>query len=258
MMYIESKSNKTIKHLARLAREKKYRKTCGEIFCEGEKMLAEAMKSNITIKTVLIRENATGFAQELADNAQREGAQVFCARDDVFELASDVKTPQSVIFSCLPPEMSDKALSGIDCGVMLDGIQDPGNMGTILRTADAFKVGAVVLVNGCTDPYSPKVIRATMGAIFRLPVFFMDIDVAIDTFKKKGMKVYVAALTQNALPIGDVDMNNSVIIIGNEGNGASDIALEQADNAVILPMQGNAESLNAGVAAAIFIWEMQK
>ena len=166
MIEIQSRQNAALKHLARLGRERKYRRSTGEMLCEGEKMLTEALRSGAEIKTVLVRR---GFESGELRQAEKQGAAMYCAEDALFRLASEVESPQNVIFSCMQPQWDAAALDDREQVLLLDGLQDPGNLGTILRTAEAFALGAVVLCEGCADPFSPKVVRSTMGAVFRLP-----------------------------------------------------------------------------------------
>ena len=255
---IESKHNTTLRHLARLAREKKYRQGAGEMVCEGAKMLGEALSSGVTVKTVLLRAGDTPDSGLIA-RAEAQGARLFEAEAHLFAQASDVETPQGVIFSCVPPKrLADDLPDTLSGAVLLDGVQDPGNLGTILRTADAFALDAVILCEGCTDPTAPKVVRATMGAAFRQPVYRMPLAEAVAALKTRGLPVYAAALEPDSVPATALDLHGAGVIIGNEGNGVTRQALELSDKKVIIPMAGRAESLNAGVAAAILIWEMTK
>ncbi len=257
MTIIESRQNGTLKHLARLVRDKKYRRSAGEMLCEGEKMLGEALSSGVQISTVLTRAGAA-VDEALLLRAEQAGAALFCAEAALFAQASDVETPQPVLFACVPRVFDADVLTGARRVLVLDGLQDPGNLGTILRTADAFAIDAVVLTPGCADPHAPKVVRATMGAAFRLPVVHLPLTDAIARLRGEGLPVYAAALTADALPVVSVPLGRSAVIIGNEGRGVSADALALSDERVILPMQGCAESLNAGVAASIFLWEMSK
>ncbi len=255
---IESKHNTTLRHLARLNREKKYRQGAGEMVCEGWKMLGEALSSGVTVKTVLQR---TGDAPDsgLIAQAEAQGARLFEAEASLFAQASDVETPQGVIFSCVPPKRrADHLPETLSGAILLDGVQDPGNLGTILRTADAFALDAVILCEGCTDPTAPKVVRATMGAAFRQPVYRMPLAEAAAALKTRGLPVYAAALEPDSVPSTALDLHGAAVIVGSEGRGVTAQALELCDKKVVIPMAGRAESLNAGVAAAILIWEMTK
>lgn len=259
MILIESKQNTALRHLTRLGREKKYRRETGEMLCEGEKMLREALASNAKIGTVIARagEENTAFSA-LLGKAEETGAKLYQAPDALFRSASDVETPQRVLFSCAQPQWGAKALAGQKHVLLLDGVQDPGNLGTILRSADAFALGGVVLCEGCADPFSPKVVRATMGAIFRLPCPRLPLLEAAALLRQNGLHIYTAALRSDAVPIGAAPMENAAVIVGSEGAGVTQAALDAADGSVIIPMAGCAESLNAGVAASILIYEMTK
>ncbi|MGE4548457.1 MAG: TrmH family RNA methyltransferase [Intestinibacillus sp.] len=241
-----------------MAREKKYRLSCGEMLCEGAKMLREALSSGIALRTVLVRGVPDNAAWELLRLAEQAGATLFSAPDALFRQASDMETPQDVVFSCVPPSFGAGALTGVSRALLLDGLQDPGNMGTILRTADAFALGAVVLAEGCVDPYAPKVVRATMGAIFRLPVIPLRRTDAFDLLHAEGLPLYAAALAEDSVPVQQLSLDRCAVIIGNEGRGVSEETLARCDEKIILPMAGSAESLNAGVAAAILMWEMTR
>lgn len=225
------------------------------MLCEGEKMLDEALRSGAVIKTVLVREGLP--ANESVRLAEQRGARLFQASDAVFQAASDVETPQGVIFSCVPPAWDASSLAGASRVLLLDGLQDPGNLGTILRTAEAFGLGAVVLCEGCVDPFSPKVVRSTMGAVFRLPCVQLPLKDAVQTLRQTNeLPIYATALSESSVPIETVDLTRAAVIIGSEGRGVTQAALELADRHVIIPMTGRAESLNAGVAAAIVIYRM--
>ncbi len=257
MKHIESRSNKAIKHLARLGREKKYRRETGELICEGEKMLFEAVQSKAEVKTVIVNEGK--LTESLEALLRRLGsADIYTAEERFFSIASCVDTPQNVVFSCVQPDWGAGILDSVKRAVILDGVQDPGNLGTILRTAEAFALDAVVISEGCVDICSPKVVRSTMGAVFRLPCIRLKIAEAVRQLKACGLSVYAAEPHSDSLYISDADLRSSAVIIGSEGRGISEEALRLCDNCIKIPMSGRAESLNAGVAASIIIYEMTK
>lgn len=259
MTGITSRQNGALRHLARLGRERKYRRTTGEMLCEGEKMLDEALRSCAAPGVLLVRAGAwDSLPDGLLERAAAAGGTLYSAPDALFELASDVETPQNVIFSCRQPDWTPESLTGCAQVLLLDGVQDPGNLGTILRTAEAFALGAVVLCEGCADPFSPKVVRATMGAVFRLPCVRLPLADAVTRLRGQGMDIYATALHADSVPLGSVPLGRAAVIIGSEGRGVTPQAIEQSDRRVIIPMRGRAESLNAGVAAAIVIYEMTK
>jgi TrmH family RNA methyltransferase len=139
--------------------------------------------------------------------------------------------------------------------LLLDGIQDPGNLGTILRTADALDI-KVVLMEGCADPYSHKVVRASMGAVFRTPVLQADWETVRYACAEKGIPVAVTALSERAKDLREAELAKMAVVIGSEGQGVRQQILQEADRQLIIPMQPNCESLNAAIAAAIVAWEM--
>ena len=225
------------------------------MLCEGEKMLGEALRSGAKLKTVLVRD---GWDSLLVKEVEEQGASLYSAPDALFKLASEVETPQNVIFSCEQPQWTADALDGAGQVLLLDGLQDPGNLGTILRTAEAFALGAVVLCEGCADPFSPKVVRSTMGAVFRLPCVTLPLAEATERLHRNGLPLYATALHEDSVPLSSVSLSKAAVIIGSEGKGVTEQALRLSDRHVIIPMKGRAESLNAGVAAAIVIYEMTK
>ena len=252
MIEIQSRQNAALKHLARLGRERKYRRSTGEMLCEGEKMLTEALRSGAEIKTVLVRR---GFESGELRQAEKQGAAMYCAEDALFCLASEVESPQNVIFSCMQPQWDAAALDDREQVLLLDGLQDPGNLGTILRTAEAFALGAVVLCEGCADPFSPKVVRSTMGAVFRRPVWSATPEELGALLRRSGIPLYGAALRPDALDARQVDYSRCALAIGSEGRGLSREVLELCDKTVLIPMSPRCESLNAAIAAAVLLWE---
>ena len=169
------------------------------------------------------------------------------------ESISPMAAPQGAVFLCRLPEKTDFSASAPM--LLLDGIQDPGNLGTILRTADALQV-KVVLLEGCADPYSHKMVRASMGAVFRTPVIQTTWQEARAQLKAAGIPVAVTALSESAVDIRTAQLSAMAVVIGSEGQGVRQQILQEADRQLIIPMQPNCESLNAAIAAAIVAWEM--
>jgi len=250
MQRITSRQNRVVQHVRRLNEKRSYRQACGEFVCDGGKLLAEALASGAEVLTVLAAE----------DNplpVLPEGTEVFCLPRDLLGYVSRLETPADLLFTCrLPAEERPEALTGRV--LVLDGVQDPGNVGTVLRTAEAFSTDCVVLVNGCADPYGPKTVRATMGAIFRQKIVQTTPEELVGMLARGGMKLYAAALSDRAVSLRDLPLQNAAVAVGSEGSGVSQALLDLADGEVIIPMTGGAESLNAAVAAAILLWEMQK
>jgi len=222
------------------------------MLCEGEKMLGEALRSGAKLKTVLVRD---GWDSPLVKEAEEQGASLYSAPDALFKLASEVETPQNVIFSCEQPQWTADALDGAGQVLLLDGLQDPGNLGTILRTAEAFALGAVVLCEGCADPFSPKVVRSTMGAVFRRPVWTCTGQELHTLLRRSGIPLYGAALRADTMDARAVELSRAAVAIGSEGRGLTEELLALCDGTVRIPMSPRCESLNAAVAASVLLWE---
>lgn len=257
MQPIESRQNGALRHLARLGREKKYRMTTGEMVCEGEKMLGEALESGARVTTVLVRAG-TACDERLLVRAEAQGARLYTATESIFTLASDVQTPQGLVFSCARPPRAADALPRVKSAVLLDGLQDPGNLGTILRTADAFDCDGVFLVNACADPYSPKTARATMGAVFRRDVYQCTADELCALLQKSNLPLYGTALRNDTVSLRDAELSRAAVAIGSEGRGLSAEILSKCEKTIKIPMSPRCESLNAAVAASVVLWEMYR
>ena len=164
-----------------------------------------------------------------------------------------MQSPQGALFLCrLPEKQVFQPQKGM---LILDGIQDPGNLGTMLRTADALNV-PVVLLEGCADPYSHKVVRSSMGAVFRRPVIQSDWAVVREACKTAGIPVGVTALSDRAKDLRQASLKDMAVVIGSEGQGVRQEILCNADAELIIPMNPHCESLNAAVAATIVMWQM--
>ena len=174
--------------------------------------------------------------------------------EDVFKSISTVDTPQGAIFLCRLPERQQADLTAGT--LLLDGIQDPGNLGTMLRTADALGV-PIALLDGCADPYSFKTVRASMGAVFRMDIPAITEAEVLAQCAEKNLMLTVTALNDHAVDIRSADFRNAVAVIGSEGQGVRQSLLEAAAQSVIIPMQAHCESLNAAIAAAIVMWQMK-
>ena len=238
-MYIESSQNKIIKEINSL-KQKKYREQKELFIVEGERLLSEADPVY-----VLVREGYEG------DTSGFET--VYTAPAALFDKTADTVTPQGILGVCRIPETDISDIQNEPFLVILDRITDPGNMGTIIRTADAAGADGVILSKGCTDPYSLKTVRSTMGSIFHLPVY-RDVDLC-EFLKNTKIKTFAAHL-KGKKSCFDTDMTGGTgILIGNEANGLSDEVSALATELVKIPMPGKAESMNAAVAAGIMIYE---
>ncbi|MBR7081635.1 MAG: RNA methyltransferase [Oscillospiraceae bacterium] len=234
-------------HIKKLGASAAYRRECGETVCDGRKLLSEAASHGIEIKTVL-------FCGEEPEGLV--AADVCMTPRELIASASPMVTAQDVLFSCAIPEIGAEEDIAGSC-IILENIQDPGNVGAMIRTANAFSIDTVALVGSCADPFSPKTIRASMGAVFRQKIVRTDID-GIKRLKNRGVAIYGAALSERSADIRGVSLENAAVVIGNEGGGLSEEMLGVCDGEIIIPMNADCESLNAGAAAAVIMWEMRR
>jgi len=243
---ITSRKNPLIQQVRRLLTSKKERENAGLFVADGTKLLAEAVRYYPGLQTVILSDGV-----EADVPAQVE---VIRVPEEIMGYISPMETPQGALFLCRLPEPKEfTPQAGM---LLLDGIQDPGNLGTILRTADALDV-PVALLEGCADPYSHKVVRASMGAVLRVqPVQATWEQVSVACAAAK-IPVAVTALSDRARDIREADLKSMAVVIGSEGRGVRQQILEQADAELIIPMNAHCESLNAAVAATIVMWEMK-
>ena len=241
-MEIKSLSNSQIKRVVSL-HNKKYRDEYKEFFIEGEKTIKEAIKFNQKIKNIY-------YCPKMVDyKLGNPGIEV---TEEVIKKITDVTTSQGIIAVCEIPQYLDFKKDRI---LFLDRVQDPGNVGTIIRTADAFGFDVVLLSKGCADVYSPKVVRSTMGSIFHLPIIQ---NVSVEELKTIGSKIYSSTLETDDF-LGKIEIPEKfILVIGNEGNGISEEIKNITDKFVKINMQGNAESLNVSIAAGILMYEFTK
>ena len=245
---ITSRKNPLLQQARRILTSRREREETGLFAGEGTKLLAEAVRyAPEWLHTVFLAE---GVEQETPEHVRR----VRLPRE-LLDSLSTMDAPQGAIFLCRMPEEPEFVPK--PGTLLLDGLQDPGNLGTILRTADALGT-SVVLLEGCADRFSPKTVRATMGALFRRPSYRMDWKEARDAFHQAGIPIAVTALSPRAEDIREADVSKMAVVIGSEGRGVRPEVLEQADRELIIPMDPHCESLNAAVAATIVLWQMRK
>ena len=244
---ITSRKNPLLQQLRRLLQSRSEREAAGEYIADGTKLLAEAVRwIPERLRTVVVTESVD--PGELPPHVR-----LVEVPDDVMAQLSPSKTPQGALFTCALPPM--EALSIQPGTLILDGIQDPGNLGTILRTADAWD-RPVVLTPGCCDAFSHKTVRASMGAVFRTPPGFMSQEEVYGALRAAGIPLYVTALTPDALDVRQVALSKGAVVIGSEGRGVGEYFRTHADQTLIIPMTARCESLNAAVAAAVVLWQM--
>ena len=261
MDVIKSKDNKNIKYISKLISSAKFRREEQKFVIEGVRLCTDAVKSSAIVDTFVYSESAYSKYIDIVKEISAVANNAICVDDRIFCAISDTKTPQGVL--CVVKTLDKQSYfdkirkNGII--VALDNIQDPSNLGTILRSADALGISGVVLSSDCCDIYSPKVCRGSMGAVFRIPFCITD-DLAsfVKDFNNYGTS-YACVLDETAVTIDKVSFNAPVLsVIGNEGNGVSQAVIDACSKKLYIPMQNNAESLNAAVAASIIMWEMIK
>ena len=243
---ITSRKNPLLQQVKKLLNSRKEREATGLFVADGTKLLQEAVAWWPGLETVILSQ---GIEADIP-----EGVRVVEVPKDVMESVSPMQTPQGALFLCRLPER--KPFVPKPGMLLLDGIQDPGNIGTILRTADALEI-PVALLEGCADPYSHKVVRSSMGAVFRTPVVQTTWAEASAACTDAGIPIAVTALNDTAKDLREAPVKNMAVVIGSEGQGVRQEILDTAQQALIIPMSPNCESLNAAIAAAIVIWQMK-
>ena len=247
MEHITSRHNPLMGHIRKLAGSAAYRWETGEFLCDSPKLLQEALLWQAEITAVVTISPLPRLPEHIRQVQVPE---------DVMASISPVKTPQGVLFTCrLPQAPLPRSLTGRRY-VLLDGVQDPGNVGTIWRTADALGADGLILVNGCADPWNPKTVRATMGACFRLPVYETAADGLAPWLGEQGLPLYATALREDTVDLREAELSRCAVVIGSEGRGVSEGLLSQSAKTLKIPMRARCESLNAAAAATVVLWEM--
>ena len=252
MERISSRKNSLCLRLRRLAADGKYRRETGCFLCDSPKLTVEALRwAADTVELV-------AAAPGLLPPGLPPGVRAVELTEDVMESVAPSKTPQGVLAVCrMRPAALPERLEGKRY-VVLDGVQDPGNVGTILRTADAFWADGLFLVNGCADLYHPRTLRAGMGASFRCPVWTCGAEELAALLRRSGIPLYGAALRADTRDVREMDYARAAVAIGSEGRGLSQQVLSLCDATVKIPMNDRCESLNAAAAAAALLWEMAR
>lgn len=262
MERITSRENPQIKQLVKLIGQKKERTRTGLFVAEGARIAADAVESGLLVKELFLtpeaRERYPREAALLLERAEKS----YEIPQELAQKISDTSTPQGVF--CVLPMLDNHfqadTIWGAGHYLALCSLQDPGNLGTIIRSCEAFGIDRLFLTADCPDLYSPKVLRATMGGVFRLPITVVDNpEELIALLRGAKVPVYAAALCEGARPVTDIPLQaGGAVVIGNEGKGLPREVIDRCDGAVIIPMAGRAESLNASVAASIIAWEMSR
>jgi TrmH family RNA methyltransferase len=245
---ISSRRNPMITHLRKLNLDRGYRRETGLFLCAGSKLLEDAINAGMEIAEVIY----SGLKPDIPDKAKTSEV-----TGDILEYASSMKSAPDVLFSCKIPS------AGISIGkgryIVLENVQDPGNIGTVIRTANAFYFDAVILAGACADPYGPKAVRASMGAVFRQRIIETESTDLVRLLGEKNIPLYAASVDKKSADIRDIKLPDFLAIaIGNEGRGLSAELIGACTGAVRIPMNPMSESLNAAAAAAVLMWELYR
>lgn len=248
MERITSRKNPLLEHMRRL-NGAAYRRERGEFLCDSPKLVEEALRHGAQVVSLAVSDGMEPPRGLMPD------VRCVAVPQDVMASISPMRTPQGMLAVCRTPDtVLPERLTGRRY-VVLDGVQDPGNVGTVIRTADAFGCDGVVLLAGCADPYSVKTLRASMGAVFRVPVWCTGAETLHLCLREAGLPLYGAALRDDTEDARMLDLRRCAIAIGSEGKGLSRELLAVCDRTVLIPMSDHCESLNAAIAASVLLWE---
>lgn len=261
---ISSRKNPLVREAAALARDPAKRREERRFLCEGARLCQDAALSGVGIEACFYTEEAGKKYHEYLEPVLKSCGDAYVVEDHVAGLLSATKAPQGVFCLCRWPEMIRRGVIGFapqrSC-LVLENLQDPGNLGTVLRTAEALGLSRVFLLGECCDPLSPKVLRASMGAVFRVELAMeSDPERLAELLERYGYQLHAAVPDSSARKVTEIDFSEGLhaVFIGNEGNGLAPGTAALCHDRVTIPMDGRAESLNASAAATILLWEMSR
>ncbi len=259
-MEITSRDNRLIKEYRRLSDDARYRRQSGKFVVEGARLCADAARSDVVLESVFITPHACSQYPEYTAQITAVASAVYDIPDTLARHLGDTASPQGIYAIAVMPSLPS-AVSSLDltrCYAALETVQDPGNLGTMIRTAEAFGLGGILLSDGCCDPYSPKALRASMGGSFRLPLFTAgDLTETLPRLAERGFRIAACVVDGDAETVQSAALGvGTVAVIGNEGNGLRPETVAACTCRITIPMDGRAESLNASMAAGIVFWEM--
>lgn len=261
MINISSRSNENIKLFRKLSDSRRERSEKGLFTLEGARLIADAAAENADLHSIFATEEGLEKYRGIFSRPIEElSGRLFIISKDIAEHISETEGSQGIFAICRIPgakPLSDIILRGGKY-IMLSRLQDPGNMGTVIRTADAVGINTVICC-GCCDIYNPKVTRSAMGSLMRMNVAVTDEDSAFAAFKSAGIRTFAAVVDSSAEKLTDCDFSEgAAVLVGNEGNGLSAETADRCDVKMTIPMKGRANSLNAAMAAGIILWELSK
>lgn len=257
MEKITSKNNTIIKDTKKLFTSSRARRESSRFVIEGARLCFDVLNSFYAVDTVFYTEDIYSRYGDRIDELVAVADRAYIVSDDVAQRLSETPTPQGVFVVCKMKEQTDVNISGKY--IALDNVQDPSNVGAIIRTAEALGIDGIITYN-CCDIYNPKALRATMGSVFRMNIVDTDdLKLTLTSLLDNGARVYSTVPDCNANKITDIDFSGDVVcVIGNEANGVEQEIMDISSSLITIPMLGRAESLNASVAASITMWEMMR
>ena len=259
-MTVSSKDNPQVKRWRQLSADGHFRRKQGRFACEGARLCADALLSGLTVETVLYTAHAAKpYAAQLLPllAAAKTTAEI---TPELARYMADTASPQGIFCVFKMPTLTAPVLSPSGRYLALEDVQDPANLGTVIRTAEALGLDGLLMTGGCCDVYNPKVLRGSMGGVFRLPLLTVaDFAAAIPTWQETGFYCFACVPAAGAVSVCDAPLGDgSILFIGNEGNGLKPETVAACRTAVTIPMAGRAESLNAAMAAGIVMWELKR
>lgn len=254
---ITSRENSLIKLAFSLQNSSKARRDNGLFLIEGLRICKDAIDNGIKFEKLIVSETAIKKYEDDVSLFSKNAVESFVITDSLFKKISDTTSPQGIIAICKIKTENKNKIDKKGRYIALENIADPSNLGAVSRTAEALGVTGIIVSSISCDPFSPKALRSSMGTLLRMPVIVLD-DFS-NEIGKLGLKTYSCVVDKDATSINEIIFSDSsVIIIGNEANGITKETKENSDYLITIPMSGNAESLNAAVAASIVMWEMMK
>lgn len=254
---ITSRENSLIKLVSVLQSSPKARRENGLFVIEGLRIAYDAMENGIRFDKLILSETAFNKYESAAADFLKNSSEKYIVPDSLFKKLSDTSSPQGICVVAALPDTKADVINPNGRYVILENVADPSNLGAVARTAEALGVNGIILNRGGCDPYSPKSLRASMGALLRLPLIITD-NIA-GTLKASQLVAFACVVDKNAESIKNIGFcDGCAVIIGNEANGITEELKSFADKLITIPMRGRVESFNAAAAAAIAMWEMMK
>lgn len=261
-MKITARSNPSVARCRRLLRDAGYRRECGLFALEGARLCGDAALSGVPVEEVLYTEKAAAVYAAQLERLRAVGAPCHEIAPELAAYMGDTASPQGLFCVCRFPDNSRVLDGTLPRGryIALEDMQDPANLGTVIRTAEALGINGLILSSGCCDVFNPKVLRGSMGGVFRLPFYHTDdMADAVRLLQAGGLSAFACVVDADARPVHTLSFaEGGVCVIGNEGNGLRAATVAACDYRVTIRMQGRAESLNASMAAGLVMWEMMR